>query len=199
MKNLYILPVVLGALILCVWPKYSYADWGVGVSLGSPGYHDNHHYYRWHDHPHYGWHSHYLPARHFRVWVGGVGYYYYDGLYYSYVNGDYVIVSPPVGAVVATIPPDFQPVVINGATYYVNNGTYYVQTPSGYQVVSQPVQAAPVAVINTPNAVTVNVPSHGGGYVAVTLRRSGNGYVGPQGEFYSVFPRISQLQTMYGR
>jgi len=38
-----------------------------------------------------------------------------------------------------------------------------------------------------------------GGYNAVVLKPSGKGYVGPQGEFYSEFPKVSQLQLMYGK
>jgi hypothetical protein len=160
----------------------SYADWG----------------YHYHDHPNWGYHSHFLPAGYFSLWIGGARYYYYDGLYYSYVGGDYVLVSPPVGAVVTSIPTDFQPVVINGVTYYADNGTYYVYSSSGYQVVNPPatvVQAAP-AIQDT---FTVNIPNNSGGYTAVVIKKSGSGYVGPQGEFYPVFPKVAQLKVMYGK
>lgn len=47
---------------------------------------------------------------------------------------------------------------------------------------------------------TVNIPgSDGNGYVPVLIRKSGPGFLGPQGEYYSEFPRIAQLQLMYGR
>ena len=67
-------------------------------------------------------------------------------------------------------------------------------------VVSQP---APVVQGPTEtysgDTVTVNVPNSSGGYTAVVLKRSGNGFVGPQGEYYSQVPTTDQLQAMYGR
>ena len=119
------------ALILFAFSRLSYADWSVGVGVGDPGmdHHDDRHFYRWHDHPHYGYHMHYLPDGYFTIWVGGTRYYYYDGLYYTYVGyGDYVLVNPPIGAYVSAIPPDFQPVSINGRIYYTDNGVYYILT-----------------------------------------------------------------------
>jgi hypothetical protein len=70
-------------------------------------------------------------------------------------------------------------------------------------VVAQP---APVVVAQqgptetySGDTVTVNVPNSSGGYTAVVLRRSGNGYVGPQREYYDQVPTTAQLQAMYGR
>lgn len=211
----------MGILMLafCVAPQLSYAGWGVGVSIGGPGYHhDDHGFYRWHDHPHWGVHMHYLPAGYVTIWAGGARYYYYDGLYYTYAGyGDYVIVNPPVGAYVSSIPADFQAVNINGRIYYTDNGVYYILTRyHGYKVVAAPVvyaqpqqvvvtqaagqvvEAAPVAV-NNQDAFPVNIPNNSGGYTSVVIKRSGNGYVGPQGEFYAQFPSVAQLKAMYGK
>jgi hypothetical protein len=49
------------------------------------------------------------------------------------------------------------------------------------------------------DTVTVNVPNSNGGYTAVVLKRSGNGYLGPQGEYYDQIPTTAQLQAMYGK
>ena len=49
------------------------------------------------------------------------------------------------------------------------------------------------------DSFTINIPNNKGGYTAVVLKRSGNGYVGPQGEFYADFPKVDQLQAMYGK
>jgi len=193
MKNIYTLLIIFGVLPFLLWPKISNADerWG---------HHGEHHYYRYHDHPHFGFHvSAFYPDEYYPVWVGGARYYYDDGLYYNYAGGNYVVVAPPAGAVVSTVPSDFQAVVINGVTYYTDKGTYYLRTPSGYEVVVPPAVQEVSNSATISNVVTVNVPSDKGGYVAITLKRSGNGYVGPQGEFYSQFPKVSQLQTMYGR
>ncbi len=63
-------------------------------------------------------------------------------------------------------------------------------------VVAQPV---PVVVPAATDTLSVNIPNDNGGYTVVILKRSGNGFVGPQGEFYPGFPRISQLKAMYGK
>ncbi len=228
LNKLSVTKLSIGLFVLALFaaPRLSYADWGIGVSVGGPGYHhdDDRRFYRYHDHPHYGLHMHYLPDGCFTVWVGGMRYYYYDGVYYRYAGyGDYVIVPPPAGAVVTAIPSDFQPVVINGMTYYFNDGIYYVYTRHGYRVVEQPVvmpqpvvmeqpvvMAQPAVTVVAPPAppapapvmqdtFTVNVPNNSGGYMPVVIRRSGNGFVGPQGEFYSEFPKVSQLKVMYGK
>ena len=34
---------------------------------------------------------------------------------------------------------------------------------------------------------------------AVTLKRSGNGFVGPQGEYYADNPTVEQLKVLYGK
>ena len=76
------------------------------------------------------------------------------------------------------------------------------EPPPQQVIVAQP---APVVVSQVPtttyagDTVTVNVPNSNGGYTAVVLKRSGNGYVGPQGEYYDQIPTIAQLQAMYGK
>jgi len=67
-----------------------------------------------------------------------------------------------------------------------------------------PVEPAPVVVAQptttySGDTVTVNVPNNSGGVTAVVLKRSGNGYVGPQGEYYDQVPTTAQLQAMYGK
>jgi hypothetical protein len=68
-------------------------------------------------------------------------------------------------------------------------------------VVSQPAPVVTQGPTETysGDTVTVNVPNSSGGYTAVVLKRSGNGYVGPQGEYYDQVPSTEQLQAMYGR
>lgn len=69
---------------------------------------------------------------------------------------------------------------------------YYPQ-----QTVTQTVTAP--AVVYTQDAATVNVPNDSGGYTSVVLKRAGNGYIGPQGEYYPQLPPLAQLRAMYGR
>ncbi len=75
--------------------------------------------------------------------------------------------------------------------------------PPAPVVVAQP---SPVVVAQTPpsatysgDTVTINVPNNNGGYTAVVLKRSGNGFVGPQGEYYGQIPTTEQLRVMYGQ
>ena len=156
--------------------------------------------YAWHD----GWHGRGYVNVNLGVWPGS--YYGYGYPYYPYYADPYYY---PETVVVSS--PNYQPVVVNGVTYYVNNGVYYVYTQYGYQVVATPagvsapvIQAAAAATVvpagaNNDDAITVNIPNIKGGYTPVLLKRSGNGFTGPQGEFYSDFPKVSQLQVMYGK
>ena len=155
-----------------------------------------------------------------RIILGGLEYFCYEGLFYRAAADRYVVVPAPVGAVVMTVPEGAQPVIIDGTTYYMVNGATYMHTSMGYQVVPQPnvvvvnhpapiirpavtvnvqQQSAPPAPIAVDNVFTVNIPTSKGGYTAVTLTRSGNGFIGPQGEYYTEFPRIDQLKVMYGK
>jgi len=66
-------------------------------------------------------------------------------------------------------------------------------------VVAQPAAVAVPSTTYSGDTVTVNVPNSAGGYTSVVLKRSGNGYVGPQGEYYDQVPGTAQLQAMYGK
>ncbi len=70
---------------------------------------------------------------------GGVSYAYYGGAYYQPASTGYVVVEPPPGAIVPTLPPGSTAATVNGQTYFVYNGTYYrpvlVNGATGYQIV----------------------------------------------------------------
>lgn len=166
-------------------------------------------YAYWHD----GWHGHGYVNVNLGVWPGP----YYDPYYAPYYAPYYDPYYAAAPVVVSSS--SYQPVLVNGVTYYVNNGVYYIYTQYGYQAVASPVgasvpavQATPVTVAAAPVTVTagpasavtddtynINIPNSKGGYNSVTIKRSGNGFVGPQGEFYADFPKVSQLQVMYGK
>lgn len=148
-----------------------------------------------------------ISDRHTTVVVGGAPYYYYDDVYYQSAPGGYVVVAPPAAASIKEVPDGYEPVILNGTTYYFNNGAYYIYTPYGYQSVPPPAAAGATAIAVKPSSAvvdketvfTVNIPNKSGGYKPVVIKRSGKGFVGPQGEYYSEFPEVSQLETMYGR
>ena len=233
-------------LISLIQPAPAYAWWEDG-DRHDHFEHGEHRRYEHHEHPHCGLRVSFLPHGFFTISLGGSRYYYCDGVYYNRIDRDYVVVAPPIGASVRTIPEDYEPVVIidlisikenvkspasvgnagwrfnigmekvnNGATYYTSDGVYYLYTRRGYQIVSQPVTVlasgvssvpttvpiqvtATAASANTEESFTVNIPNFKGGYTAVILKRSGNGFIGPQGEFYSEFPKVEQLKAMYGK
>ena len=110
--------------------------------------------------------------------------------------------------------------------YYDNLGYYYPYYPSYYEtgvLVSSPVVETPV-VIEQPSTIisastypttvispvqntttgmdddiTLNIPNNAGGYSAVLIKKSGKGFIGPQGEFYPEFPKVSVLKVLYGK
>jgi hypothetical protein len=182
--------------------------------------HDRHGSYRdrWDHHNGYGhWGHHYpsygrivfdLPFGAVSLRVGGSRYYYSEGVYYHRDISNYIVVPPPQGVVVTSLPLGLQPVIVNGTTYYTNSGIYYLYTPQGYVVVPQPLPVIQTARVDEPvniaaptssEDITVNVANTHGGYTAVTIKRSGEGFVGPQGEYYNEFPKVEQLRVMYGK
>lgn len=135
-----------------------------------------------------------LPPRCTTVVVAGAPYYYYDGYYYRpYPAGGYVVVAPPVFAQPVEVVQPVAPVVA-------------VPTPV-YTAAPAPAPAAPAAAAiaqaqpqsQGPESITVNIPNARGGYTAVTLKKSGTGYLGPQGEWYSENPTVEQLKVLYGK
>ena len=189
----------------------------------SPGF--DRRYYRYYDHPGFGLHIRSIPYGCYWFSLGDARYYYYDGLYYSLAGSEYVIVNPPAGAVVNTIPEDFNPVTINGVTYYADSGIYYIQTTGGFKVVPSPIKAAiqaplvpakesspaSVEALTPPQAsitvspdssdetIIVNVKNSAGAIVPVALKRTDKGFLGPNGEIYPDFPKLKQLQALYGK
>ena len=70
------------------------------------------------------------------------------------------------------------------------------------EVVYAPSTSIPASVqapTGSRETVTINVPRDNGGFVAITLARYTNGFVGPQGEFYPTLPTGEELRARYGR
>ena len=101
---------------------------------------------------------------------------------------------------------------VNVSTYpYYYDDYYYIEKPRDYIVIKDPTYQ----VVEIPKAVeivqdkkqketsvdsfVVNIPNAKGGYTPVTIKRSGEGFVGPQGEFYPEFPKVKQLKVMYAK
>jgi hypothetical protein len=60
-------------------------------------------------------------------------YFYQDGVFYSQAaDGQYYVIVPPAGALVETLPEDFDTVVLNGKEYYrVDNTIYQITVSEG--------------------------------------------------------------------
>jgi hypothetical protein len=163
--------------------------------------HDRHdsHWRSGHHYP-YGRSSVFLPHRSITIVIGGGKYHYGDGHFYRRRAYDYVVVPAPVGAVIYSLPAGCSRVAIAGGTYYMHEGVYYRPHGRGYRVVESPLEA-PVAYApastKPQDAFTVNIPNGNGGFTSVTLKRSGQGFVGPQGEYYPEFPKVEELRTIY--
>ena len=194
LSKLLIIPIF--AVIFLGQTTQVHAGWFLGLDFGG----------RWHR----GGVAVSLPRNFVTIGVGRHRYYYANGIYYQGTPDNYVIVPAPVGAVVYAVPAGYRQIIVNGVTYYEYNGTYYILTTGGYQVVQPPIIVQPTVVATmptvstnvargTPEDVTINIPNSQGGYTAVTLKRSGNGFVGPQGEFYAEFPSVEQLRVMYAK
>lgn len=56
-------------------------------------------------------------------------YYYQDGVFYTMdANGEYKVILPPAGALVETLPEDYDMVTLNGEEYYKVDETVYKVT-----------------------------------------------------------------------
>ena len=135
-------------------------------------------------------------------------YHYQGGRWYGHGWFGMRVVVPvlSVGAIVDFLPVGYTPVIVGGIPYYYYDRAYYRSCPGGYVVVPAPVAVAPSIVVvpavpaETSSYVTViiNVPNLRGGFNPVTLVKHGNGYIGPQGEYYPGHPTIEQLRVFYG-
>lgn len=127
-------------------------DAGHGWALDSRYHHD--HYY-----PVRGTFFHDLPGGYRRVFIGGVPYFFFAGVWYRpYLQG-YIVVGAPLGAVIPVLPPGYTAVWIGASVYYYANGVYYSSLPGGeYEVVNPPVGTAAPAVTEPTPATTAPAP-----------------------------------------
>lgn len=55
-------------------------------------------------------------------------YYYQDGVFYVLENNHYVVIEPPIGALITELPEDYEELIIDGTTYYRVEDTLYKVT-----------------------------------------------------------------------
>ncbi len=122
-------------------------------TMNRPGYRPVYGYDR---HPHYNaynpaWQYGYLPRRnsyfyslpsnYFNISFGGIGYRYWDGVFYRPYNNLFAVIAPPVGIYINVLPVGYRRIIVRERPYYYFNGTYYDQRQNNYYVVSPPVGA----------------------------------------------------------
>ena len=81
-----------------------------------------------------------IPRVALTLTLGGLLFYYSDGVYYRHHPSGYVVAVPPVGLIVPSLPLGYVVYVRHGITYYYYADVYYVwDTPHrGYRVVEAP-------------------------------------------------------------
>jgi hypothetical protein len=90
------------------------------------------------------------------VRFGNDNYYTHRGLFYRPGPGGYVVVRPPAGIIVPSLPIGFARIYFNNVLYFRFNDIYYRPTTGGYIVVQTPtvvVTPPPVTVVTTQPAV----------------------------------------------
>jgi len=105
-----------------------------------------------------------------------------------------------LGAIVNSLPPDYETVYVNGVPYYYYDNVYYRPHLRRYIVVDKPEQTTVVVTgRQDAGAVVINVPNSDGTSTPVKLVKEKNGYRGPQGELYEGNPTVEQLRALYAR
>ena len=87
----------------------------------------------------FGARIHGLRPGYFRLYVGGIPYFYDDGIYYQQAGDDYQEVYPPVGADVQDLPDGAIEIDAGNIAYYYAGGAFYVQQDDGYVIAPTPI------------------------------------------------------------
>lgn len=78
---------------------------------------------------------HRLPPRHDIIQHQNRRYHRHQGRYYWQTALGFMLIRPPLGLVVFSLPVGFHTVISAGLTYYVHGDIYYRRVPSGYEVI----------------------------------------------------------------
>lgn len=206
-KVVWVIPIFLLA-VLIFSPK---AEAGSGCRLDRGDHHGHYHgrHYRRHSYDHSGI---LYSGKNFTISIGGhLCNYCGKRSCRGHHRQERIIYREPRPIIITSIPYGCRKVRVDGRHYYTYNDTYYIEVAGGYQIVDRPHgrysdddrdrdddnEDYRHRQNRGGDGLTVNIPNRNGGYTAVTLKRSGSGYTGPQGEYYSDFPKVEQLREMY--
>jgi len=114
------------------------------------------------------------------VRFGHERYWYHGGVWYRAEGPGFVVIAPPVGAVVEVLPPFYTTVMVAGRPYYYANDTYYLYSDAaqGFQVVDPPPGVEAAAPMPPPGVPPGPPPGAGG--------------APPAGDATFVYPRNGQ-------
>jgi len=105
------------------------------------------------------------PRNYTPVRYNNTDYFTHRGVFYQNTPRGYVVVRPPVGLRIATLPFGFARVILNGMIFYRYNDIYYQSvTGGGFVVVNAPPSVIvttppPVVVQQQPTVITVPAPA----------------------------------------
>ncbi|MBN1354076.1 MAG: hypothetical protein JW994_05375 [Candidatus Omnitrophica bacterium] len=104
-----------------------------------------------------------------------------------------------------TMPNGYISIALGGLKFCYRDSACTAYRPYRQIFIPAPIVSIPERVIiaETPGLygerVVVNIPNSNGSYTSVTLRKYGNGYLGPQGEYYPAHPTVEDLSVLYGK
>ena len=101
-----------------------------------------------------------------------------------------------------TMPSSYISIGVGGFRFYYQDRARRDFRSRRYVFVPAPVVCVPERIIVGPTykeVFVVHIPNSNGSYTSVTLQKSGNGYIGPQGEYYPNNPTVEQLRALYGK
>jgi hypothetical protein len=99
--------------------------------------HDTRHYHNRH-YPARGEYIRTVPRRSKVVVHAGIQYHYFGGVWYRPYQSRFIIVSPPIGAIVPFLPPYYTIIWVGGTPFYYANDVYYAHRRDSYVVVAPP-------------------------------------------------------------
>ena len=159
-----------------------------------------------------------LPERHKVIVYDNTDYYYYNSAYYVKEPTGYTVVTPPPSVITSNAPaveaPEKTVVVTvpnpNGSYMSVTlqkysdgyvgpNGEFYPDYPTIDQLKAMYAKDSAFAERPEPEEMTFEIPNKNGSITKVKVTRTKDGYVGPEGEYYTQKPTLDQLAVMYAK
>jgi hypothetical protein len=138
-----------GLLIVCLSTGYAFAQATDEPSLDNEPYNKHHDRHFGHDHvyPDRGAIFRDLPKGATIVNYAGLPYRYASGVWFEPRGPVFIVVLPPIGVVVPSLPPFATSLELGGESYFYANDTYYLARPElgGYEVVNDPADMAPTS------------------------------------------------------